>query len=131
MRIGVDLMSVSRFAKVAAHRRYRSLVFTAAELAEADAFAEPRCTERLAGRFCAKEAVAKALGRGFGQGLSWRDIEVTANGWGAPTVALHRGARRVADETGVRTVELSLTHHSDLVVCVATAVTQTAQEERS
>jgi holo-[acyl-carrier protein] synthase len=127
MRIGVDLISVSRFAKVAAHKRYRTVVFTAAELAEADTMAEPRCTERLAGRFCAKEAVAKALGRGFGQGLSWRDIEVTADDWGAPTVALHRGARRVADEAGVRAVELSLTHHSDLVVCVATALT----EERS
>ncbi|TDV54810.1 holo-[acyl-carrier protein] synthase [Actinophytocola oryzae] len=123
----MDLMSVSRFAKVAAHKRYRTVVFTAAELAEADTMAEPRYTERLAGRFCAKEAVAKALGRGFGQGLSWRDIEVTSDRWGAPTVALHRGARRVADESGVRSVELSVTHQSDLVVCVATALT----EERS
>jgi holo-[acyl-carrier protein] synthase len=127
MRIGVDLMSVSRFARVAAHRRYRTVVFTAAELAEANTLAEPRFTERLAGRFCAKEAVAKALGRGFGQGLSWRDIEVTADDWGAPTVALHRGARVVADEAGVRKVQLSLTHQNDLVVCVATAIT----EERS
>lgn len=124
MRIGVDLISVSRFARVAAHRRYRTVVFTSAELAEADTMAEPRRGERLAGRFCAKEAVAKALGRGFGQGLSWRDIEVTADDWGAPTVALHRGARRVADEAGVHTVKLSLTHHSDLVVCVATALTE-------
>jgi holo-[acyl-carrier protein] synthase len=122
MRIGVDLMSVSRFARVAAHRRYRTVVFTAAELAEASLLAEPRFTERLAGRFCAKEAVAKALGRGFGQGLSWRDIEVTADSFGAPTVALHRGARRIADEAGVGTVELSLTHQNDLVVCVATAI---------
>ncbi len=124
MRIGVDLMSVSRFARVAAHRRYRTVVFTAAELAEAEGMAEPRFTERLAGRFCAKEAVAKALGRGFGQGLSWRDIEVTSDAWGAPIVALHRGARGIADEAGVGDVKLSLTHQSDLVVCVATAMTE-------
>jgi holo-[acyl-carrier protein] synthase len=86
--------------------------------------AQARRAERLAGRFCAKEAVAKALGRGFGQGLSWRDIEVTADDWGAPTVALHRGARRVADEAGVHAVKLSPTPHRDLVVCVATALTE-------
>lgn len=119
MRLGIDLLSVSRFARVAAHRRYRTVLFTEAELADAHGMAEPRFTERLAGRFCAKEATAKLLGHGFGQGLTWRDIEVTSNRWGAPVVSLHGGARRLADQAGVTGVELSLSHQADLVVCVA------------
>ncbi|HEY4023727.1 MAG TPA: holo-ACP synthase [Pseudonocardiaceae bacterium] len=126
MKIGIDLLCVSRFARIAAHPRYRTLVFTTAELAETHDFAEPRRTERLAGRFCAKEATAKVLGRGFGQGLRWRDIEITANRWGAPQVALRAGAAELARHAGITHIDVSLTHHSDLVVCVATAETEGA-----
>jgi len=65
MRIGVDLMSVSRFARVAEHPRYRTLVFTERELAEAGQLGSARSVERLAGRFCVKEATCKLLGRGY------------------------------------------------------------------
>src|SRR6201999_1853449 len=85
--VGVDVLLISRFERVARHPRYRRVLFTAAELAEADGLGERRAVERLAGRFCGKEAVGKLLGRGFGQGLGWRNIEVTAGPWGAPRVA--------------------------------------------
>lgn len=130
MRIGIDLLRVSRFARVATHARYRTLVFTAAELADADRLGAARRLERLAGRFCAKEATAKALGRGFGQGLRWRDIEVTANGWGEPVVELRGGAREIAAAAGVESVRLSVTHQDDLVVCVATTVETTVDGGR-
>lgn len=121
MRVGVDLMSVPRFARVAEHRRYRTLVFTELELAQAERLGVDRRTERLAGRFCAKEATCKLLGRGFGQGLRWRDIEVTNDPWGAPSVALMGGARRLADEAGLSEIDVTLSHQADLVVAVAVA----------
>jgi holo-[acyl-carrier protein] synthase len=121
MRIGIDLMEIPRFARIAAHERYRALVFTPAELAQAEGLAPPQYTQRLAGRFSAKEAVCKVLGRGFGQGLVWRDIEVTADGWGAPHVTLTGGALRLADLVGIRHISLALTHQVDLVVAVAVA----------
>jgi holo-[acyl-carrier protein] synthase len=121
MRIGVDLMAVPRFARIAAHERFRTLLFTSAELAQAEGLAPPRYTERLAGRFSAKEAVCKVLGRGFCQGLAWRDIEVIADRWGAPQVTLAGGARQVAELAGVGHIALTLTHQADLVVAVAVA----------
>lgn len=121
MRIGVDLLSVSRFAPVAGHDRYRALVFTGTELAQAGESGSPRCVERLAGRFCVKEATCKLLGRGFGQGLRWRDIEVTNDPWGAPVVALSGGARQLADAAGLHEIVVTLTHQADLVVAVAAA----------
>jgi acyl carrier protein len=121
VRIGVDLMSVSRFTRIAAHPRYRAMVFTQAELAQADALGEARRAERLAGRFCAKEATCKVLGRGFLQGLRWRDIEITGDKWGAPRVTLHGGASRVARQAGLTDIALTLTHQADLVVAVAAA----------
>lgn len=121
MRIGVDLLAVPRFAAIAAHERYRALIFTSAELAQAEGLDPCRYTERLAGRFSAKEAVCKVLGRGFWQGLVWRDIEVVADRWGAPQVTLTGGAARVAELAGVRHIAVTLTHQSDLVVAVAMA----------
>lgn len=43
---------------------------------------------RFAGRFAAKEAIAKALGTGFGHQLSWLDIEINNNDLGKPQVTL-------------------------------------------
>ncbi|WP_353942647.1 holo-ACP synthase [Streptomyces sp. HUAS MG91] len=122
MRVGVDLLSIERFSRVARHPRYRTLVFTESELAEADALSGPRTVERLAGRFCAKEATAKVLGRGLGQGLGWRDIEIVGDRWGAPKVTLRGRARRIADEADIDRVEMSLSHEGDFVVCVAASV---------
>jgi holo-[acyl-carrier protein] synthase len=121
MRIGVDLMSVSRFARIAEHHRYRTLVFTERELAEAGQLGSARSVERLAGRFCVKEATCKLLGRGFGQGLRWPDIEVCSDEWGAPAVTLSGGARRLAEEAGIDDITVTLTHQVDLVVAVAAA----------
>jgi holo-[acyl-carrier protein] synthase len=121
MRIGVDLLSVSRFSPVAGHHRYPGLLFTETELAQARQLGPERYVERLAGRFCVKEATCKLLGRGFGQGLRWRDIEVTSDRWGAPRVTLTGGARRLADAAGLDDIVVTLTHQVDLVVAVAVA----------
>jgi len=121
MKLGVDLLSVAGLTLITKHHRYRTLVFTEAELADAGEIGSRRHAERLAGRFCVKEATCKLLGRGFGQGLRWRDIEVTSDAWGAPIVALSGGARAIADESGLGDVVVTLTHQVDLVVAVAAA----------
>ncbi|HKS98663.1 MAG TPA: holo-ACP synthase [Rugosimonospora sp.] len=129
MRFGIDLLEVARFARIAAHPRGRRLVFTAGELARADALGEARRLEYLAGRFCAKEAVAKTLGRGLGQGLVWHDIEVLADPHGAPVVTVRGGAREVAERARIDRIELSLTHQAGMVICLAVAVPRSRDPE--
>ncbi len=121
MRTGVDLLDIARFARIAAHPGGCRLVFTPAELARAASFAATRRTEYLACRFCAKEATAKALGRGLGQGLVWQDIEVSSDEHGAPMVSLSGGALRLAREHGISRVDVSLAHQGGMVVCFALA----------
>ncbi|MFE9997520.1 holo-ACP synthase [Streptomyces avermitilis] len=122
MRIGVDLLSVQRFSRIARHDRYRSLVFTEDELAQACTLGPERSVERLAGRFCVKEATCKVLGRGFWQGIRWRDIGVLGDSWGRPVVTLRGNARRLADELGLSDLAVTLTHQAELVVAVAVGV---------
>jgi len=75
--------------------------------------------QHLGGLFAAKEAVLKALGTGWAQGLSLRQVEVVRGPGGRPEVRLHDAAKRRADELGVRSIHLSISHESSLAAAVA------------
>jgi len=64
----------------------------------------------LASRFAVKEAAAKALGTGFTQGISFRDIEVARGASGKPELRLHAMAAEVARTLGATRHHVSLTH---------------------
>jgi holo-[acyl-carrier protein] synthase len=83
--------------------RLAERLFTDGERAYAAARARP--AQHLAARFCAKEAVAKALGL---TAWNFRDVEVISTG-GPPTVQLSGAAATRASELGVR-IRVSLTH---------------------
>lgn len=112
--IGVDVVEVARMR--AALERTPSL----ARRLFSDAEAGDGSAQRLASRFAAKEAVAKALGTGI-DGFAFRDIEIISTGSDRPTVALHGGAAQAANDRGVRTVHLSLSHTDTVVVANAVA----------
>jgi holo-[acyl-carrier protein] synthase len=106
--IGVDLCEVDRMRRSLARTPgLRRRLFTDAEQAYCEARRDP--TERYAARFAAKEAVMKALGVGLGA-CPLREIEVVRSESGAPSLALHGDAARLAGERGVARWHLSLTH---------------------
>lgn len=114
--VGIDLLEIDRL-ELALKRRpaLASRLFTDAELAYSSARSRP--AEHLAARFCAKEAVAKALGVG---GWSFRDVEVVATG-AAPRVRLHGTVAQRARELGV-SCSVSLTHTRSTAGAVAVAL---------
>ena len=65
---------------------------------------------RLAARFAAKEAVAKALGTGIGAKCAFTDVEVVRNDAGAPSILLHGAAGVTARELGITGWLLTMTH---------------------
>ncbi len=102
--IGIDLLEIERLERALARRpRLAERLFTTGERQYAAARARPG--QHLAVRFCAKEAVAKALGL---TAWSFRDVEVVSDG-DAPAVELHGAAARRAADLGV-VVRVSLTH---------------------
>jgi hydroxyethylthiazole kinase-like uncharacterized protein yjeF len=107
-RIGVDAVSVDRVA-LAVRRSgpgFLNKVYTPAEVAYCAGN-----SERLAGRWAAKEAVIKCFD-GTGICFPRRRIEVLAGASGAPRVRL------LGNDRGAR-VEVSITHHSALAVATA------------
>ena len=111
--VGIDLLDVERLERALRRRpRLEARLFTDAEREYAAARARP--SMHLAARFCAKEAVAKALGL---TAWSFRDVEVVATA-GAPQVRLSGNAARRADELGV-SASVSLSHTETLAGAVA------------
>lgn len=70
----------------------------------------PARVMRLAGRFAVKEAVLKALGIGWGNGVSFTDVEVVTLASGEPTVSLHREVAELAGDRGVVRWFVSVSH---------------------
>jgi holo-[acyl-carrier protein] synthase len=104
-RIGIDMLEIARLERALERRpQLADRLFTEAE--REYAYARARPSQHLAARFCAKEAVAKALGLG---GWAFRDVEVLATG-GPPAVRLSGAAEERARELGARAATISLTH---------------------
>lgn len=106
LRTGVDLIEISRIEEVVARhgRHYLERIYTPAELEQCG-----RRSESLAGRFAAKEAVAKALGRGIGD-IGWKEIEVLGDEQNAPVLTLHGAAEQLTKELGLTTWSVSISH---------------------
>jgi holo-[acyl-carrier protein] synthase len=110
---GVDLAEVDRLRSALENprtgRRFRARVFTEKEIAYCESKRRGKY-ESYAGRFAAKEAVMKALGRGWGAKARWLDIEVARARAGKPEIILHDKTAKLAEQLGIRRWALSITH---------------------
>jgi holo-[acyl-carrier protein] synthase len=113
---GIDLIEVSRIRQVFERRgtRFRDRVFTENEIA----YCEGRGSkfESYAARFAAKEALFKALGTGWGDGVAWREVEVIRGEKGAPSIRLTGRALECFNQLGARRAHLSLSHSGDIAI---------------
>lgn len=96
-------------------------IFTDEERAYCERRARP--AEHYAARFAAREAVLKALGTGFSDGIGLKDVSVSRDESGRPKAVLVGRAAEIAQSQGVREIALSLTHTREVAVANAVAVT--------
>lgn len=113
--IGHDLVDIPRFRRALERRpgAWQRKVFTEGEWEAAGR--RPDAAAVLAARFAAKEAAMKALGTGWGGGVSWRDVEVLGGGRTAPRLHLTGEAARRLEG---RSMHLSLSHAGDVASAV-------------
>jgi holo-[acyl-carrier protein] synthase len=117
--VGIDLVDAATVERQIAvsGNRYLMRMLTPEELAF--------CGEdlsRIASRIAGKEAVAKALGTGFREGVRWRDIHIVRADNGAPSVTLAGGAAERADALGILDLRISLTHEGVLAAALVVGV---------
>ncbi|MBI3661781.1 MAG: holo-ACP synthase [Acidobacteria bacterium] len=108
--LGIDQIEIARVARVWRRfgDRFGRRVYTQAEWDYS--LSRPQPAESLAGRFAAKEAAMKALGRGWPGGIGFRDIEVTRERSGKPGLRFANSAARRADTIGYGRAALSMSH---------------------
>ena len=114
--VGIDMVEVARIQKALANRaigkRFRDRVYTAEEIRYCERKGRGKY-QSYAGRFAAKEAVMKALGRGWGAKVTWLNIEVVRARGGRPEIMLHNDTSALARELRIRRFSLSITHTDD------------------
>lgn len=117
--IGLDLVEVARIAKLRRRHgeRFERRVFSEAELAAAR-ISDAR-DERVAARFAAKEAIMKALGTGWAQGVGFRQIELFSLPSGQPVATLKGAAAIRAQSLGATTVHITMTDQGRWAAAVA------------
>ena len=117
--IGTDVVNIERIAEMLKRHpdRFKEKVFTELEYEYAIRKSNgdsQALASTLAARWAAKEAVAKALGTGFGGGLYWKNIEIISDGE-APKVQLHD----VPEALQNKTFMLSMSHDYPTAVAFA------------
>ncbi len=122
---GIDLVDCPRIEQmITKHgRHFLERVFTETEQKQAEKIKNR--TERLAGRFAAKEAVLKMMGTGWRGKIAWTDIEIVNDKLGKPTVSISGEVKKIADELGISQISLSISHTANFVMASAVAVAET------
>jgi len=107
---GIDVVEIARFRNVLERLkdRFTFRVFTPGEIEFCLGHRDP--APHFAARFAAKEALFKALGTGWAQGVTWLDVEVHRERQGAPVMRLHGEAEKLSSSKGTTRVHLSLSH---------------------
>lgn len=113
---GVDLVDMSSFSRLITKQASSCLdrYFTPGELAAAGEGGDR--IDKLASRFAIKESVLKALGTGWGDGVSFTDVEVVLERRGAPSIILHRRLVAMAEEQGIVRWLVSASHAGSITM---------------
>lgn len=112
--IGTDIVEIvdlqMRMERTAG---FAERVFDPSEVDYCRSMANP--WQHFAARFAAKEAVMKALGTGWSQGVAFSDIVVQRDELGAPTLSFKGETLRRIEELGTM-ARLSLSHAGGMAV---------------
>jgi holo-[acyl-carrier protein] synthase len=116
--VGIDVVDQQRIEQSIARfkERFLTRIFTAQEASRCNDCRHP--VERFAGRFAAKEAFMKAIGRSALRPVTFVEIEVLNRASGAPYIVTHGTAKMLCEQLGVQHIHLSLTHSAGIAAAV-------------
>ena len=122
--LGTDIVEIARIAQMIERHgeSFLKRVYTETEVT----FCQRRkhSAETFAGRWAAKEAVLKVLGTGFIRGIGFRDVEITSQPSGKPSVVLHGGADEHAKSLGIEEIHITISHCRTYATATAIGVSE-------
>lgn len=120
--IGVDIIEIERINKSLKRfpGQFEEKVFTQNEIDYCRSKADP--SKHFAGRFAVKEAVMKSLGKGMGQSMDWKDMEVLNKKSGQPVLRIQGRGKDLFDNLRLKEILISISHSDSHAVGQAIAV---------
>lgn len=119
--IGTDIIEVKRIEASIERFGQRFLDRIFSEDEQTYCFRHRDASRHFAGRFAAKEAIVKALGTGFREGIGWLDIEITNDTQGKPVARL---SMQLQEQFDGCTIHLSISHGRDYATAFAICETK-------
>jgi len=106
--IGTDIINISRIENMSAQAKSRLVkrILTPAEVTQYQQKKQQNAF--LAKRWAAKEAAAKALGKGIADGISFQHIEISSLASGQPVLTLTARALEIAKQLGANYWHVSI-----------------------
>lgn len=114
--VGIDLVGIDKIGESIQRVSFLHKVYTEQEIAACAGLSDP--TERYAGKFAAKEAFMKAIGKGIRQKVWFTQIEVLNSETGAPVIRAKGKAASTMKALGVTRVHTSISHSGGMAVAV-------------
>lgn len=127
---GIDLVDFPRIDEMIKRHgaKFLDRIFTENEQQYAEDNRDK--TEKLAGRFAAKEAILKLMGTGWRGKIAWTDIEVINNKLGQPLVTITGEVKKIADSLGIKHITVSITHTANFAIASAVAISKTNEKQQ-
>ena len=115
---GIDLLKIERIKRIYLKHsdRFLEKILTYKEIKQIKK--HKQIYNKIASKFSAKEAVSKALGTGFGQGVKIKDIEILNLESGKPEINLYGKAKKKIKN--IQSSSVSISDEDGFVVSVAT-----------
>jgi len=131
MQIGLDIVEVERIARALnrGNKGFLNVVYTPDEAAyiQQAHFIEPRA----AGLWAAKEAVVKAFGIGFSEGIGFHDVEIRHTRAGQPYAILSGKLALWACEHALQVCSISISHTEHYAAATALVAPLPAGEAKA
>ncbi len=120
--IGTDIIECARIGKmIEKHGElFLARVYTQREINYCSS--RKAANQHYAGRWAAKEAVFKAIGTGWARGIQWKDVEVTNETGGKPSIVLEGFAKSHCRQQGISEIMITISHCRHYAVAFATAL---------
>ncbi|MBT3379122.1 MAG: holo-ACP synthase [Lentisphaerae bacterium] len=127
--LGIDVIEVARMQRTIERygEKFLDHVFSSDEQEDAPKGAGK--PSYYAGRWAAKEAVAKALGTGIGKDCGWTDVRVRRDELGKPRIELTGAAAKTSERLEAENIHISISHERHLAC--ASAVIEAAPRSPS
>ena len=115
---GIDLLKVERIKKIYLHYEDKFLKKILTDMEIKQIKKNQQIYYKIAGKFSAKEAVVKAMGTGFSEGIKIKDIEILNLENGKPILNLRGKAKKIIGN--IQSSSISISNDGGFVISVAT-----------